>query len=278
MRGLLTERRPFLLLLGLLAFNLVLMSSSVRGDGEGSLLGRTILAASSPFIKAGSAIGRSASAFWHGYVDLIGVEQVNRDLRREVDLLRSKVHDLREMQGEVERLRTLLDLRDRVEVPSTGARVIAHGTGEGARTLLLDRGERHGLRRGDPVITARGLVGRIIEVGPGIGKVQTLTDPNSGVAALIQRTRVQGLVVGDGDSGCRMDYVMELSDIEIGDVVITSGLERIYPKGQIIGVVTELDEGEGLTRHVGVRPEVDIRRLEEVLVLHPRDGPGEAGS
>ena len=269
MSGLLAERRPFLLLMVLLAFNLILMSSRVRSDGEGSLLARGILTVASPFLKASAAVGSGLAHTWHAYIDLIGVEERNGRLRIELDGLRAQVHGLEEMTNEMERLRGLLELQENLDANSTAARVIAHGTGQGVRTLLLNRGERHGVRLSDPVVTSRGLVGRVVEVGPAISKVQTLSDPNSGVAALIQRTRVQGLVVGEGESGCRMEYVMELSDVEVGDVIITSGLDRIYPKGLVIGVVTELGEGEGLTQFVGVHPEVEFRRLEEVLVLHP---------
>jgi rod shape-determining protein MreC len=272
MPGLLTERRPFFLLLGLLAFNFILMSSRVRSDAEGSLLGQAILALSSPFLKASSAIGRGTADTWRHYVDLQDVERRNREMREDVAALSLRVHELEEMQLEVGRLRVLLELRDQIVMPSTAARVIALGSSEGVRTLLLNRGERHGVRVMDPVITTRGVVGRVLEVAPSISKVQTLADPNSGIAALIQRTRVQGLVVGEGGRGCRMEYVMELSDVEVGDVIITSGLDQIYPKGHTIGVVTELGEGEGLTRFVGVRPEVDFRRLEEVLVLHSEAG------
>jgi rod shape-determining protein MreC len=268
MPGFLTERRPFFLLLGLLAFNFILMSSRVRSGGEGSLLGQAVLAVSSPFLRAAAAIGRGTTYTWYRYIELQDAERRNRELRDDVTALSMRVHELEEMQLEVGRLRTLLELRDQLVVPSTAARVIALGTTESARTLLLNRGEQHGVRINDPVITTRGVVGRVMEVAPSISKVQTLADPNSGIAALIQRTRVQGLVVGEGDRGCRMEYVMELSDIEVGDVIITSGLDQMYPKGYMIGVVTELGEGEGLTRFVGVRPEVDFRRLEEVLILH----------
>ncbi len=269
MSGLLTERRPFLLLIGLLAFNLILMSSRVRSDGEGSLLARGILTVASPFLKASAAVGSGTAHTWQAYIYLIDVEETNERLRSDLDGLRAQVHGMEEMSNEMERLRGLLDLQESLDAESTAARVIAHGTGQGVRTLLLNRGERHGVRMSDPVVTSRGLVGRVIEVGPAISKVQTLADPNFGVAALIQRTRVQGLVVGEGETGCRMEYVMELSDVEVGDVIITSGLDRIYPKGQVIGIVTDLGEGEGLTQFVGVQPEVEFRRLEEVLVLHP---------
>ena len=119
-----------------------------------------------------------------------------------------------------------------------------------------------------------GLIPAIIQ-DEGTGKVQTILDPNAGVAGLIQRTRVQGMIVGDGDRGCRMEYVSELANVEVGDVVVTSGLDQIYPKGYTLGVITAIGEGEGLTKIVEIRPEVDFRRLEEVLVLLKPEGPPE---
>jgi rod shape-determining protein MreC len=104
--------------------------------------------------------------------------------------------------------------------------------------------------------------------------VQLLIDPNSGVAGIFQRTRGQGMIVGMGDRGCRMEYVSELENVEVGDVVVTSGLDQIYPKGLTVGVVVSVEEGDQLTKHIIVRPEVDFRRLEEVLVL--LSSPAEA--
>lgn len=273
MAGLLSERKPFLLLLVLLALNLVLMSGSVRSARGGSVLEEGILTLASPLLKAASITTRWISDVWSGYVDLRGIREQNADLRRRMDRLALRAQELEEMRHEVARLRQMLDLRERVRRPSVAAHVIAQGTAGGSRNLLLDRGARSGIRIGQPVIAPRGLVGRVIESAPTISKVQTILDPSSGVAALIQRTRVQGLVVGEGDRGCRMEYVIELSDVEVGDVVVASGLDRIYPKGHLIGVVASLGEGERLTRYVGVRPEVDFRRLEEVLVLLDAEGP-----
>ena len=267
MPALLTERKPFFLLLVLLTFNLILISSSVRGGRGGSILEESILVITSPFLKAASAATGWIGDAWSAYGDLRGVKQENLELRRGLSDLRIRTQGLEELRAETMRLRRILDLRESSRFDSVAAHVITQGTSGGSRTLLLDRGTASGIRVNQAVVTERGLVGRVIEATGGLTKVQTILDPNSGVAALIQRTRVQGLVVGEGDRGCRMEYVIELSDVEVGDVVVTSGLDRIYPKGQVIGVVASLGQGEGLTRFVGIRPEVGFRRLEEVLVL-----------
>jgi rod shape-determining protein MreC len=272
----LVERKPFLLLLLLLALHLGLMSSRLRGASGGSLLEDAILTVASPFLKGASWMGRGTAGSWRSYVDLRGVEEENRRLHHEVDDLAPRAREAEEARLEVERLRRLLDLRSEVESPTLAARVIAKLEGGGAHTLLLDRGSHDGLRTNQPVITPRGVVGRVIEAAPGVAKVQTILDPNSGVAALVQRTRVQGIVVGEGRGGCRMEYLSELSQVEVGDVVVTSGLDQIYPKGYIIGTVSEIAEGEGLTKNVAIRTEVEFRRLEEVLVfLRPVVAPAE---
>ncbi len=275
MTGVLTERKPFLLLLVLLTLNLILMSSRVRGSGRGPLLEDAILGVASPILKAASWIAGGTADAWQSYVDLRGVARENARLHEEVARLAPKANEAEEARRELERLRQLLDLRGEVEARTLAARVVALGSLGGARTLDLDRGRRDGLQVNQPVITPRGVVGRVIEAAPGIGKVQLILDPNSAVAALVQRTRVQGMVVGEGDRGCRLDYVSELANVEVGDVVVTSGLDEIYPKGYLIGVVSAIEEGEGLTKIVKVRPEVDFRRLEEVLVVLKTEGDRE---
>ncbi len=272
MAGVFSERKPFVLLLVLLSFHLVLMSSYVPGSGRGSLLEEALLSVVSPFLKAAAWVSRGTVGTWRAYVDLRSVEQENRRLRAEVEALAPKTQEAEEARLEVERLRQLLDLRGQVEFPSLPAHVIALRSAGGAFTILLDRGSRDGVRRDQPVITPKGVVGRVVEAAPGISKVQTILDPNSSVAALLQRTRTQGMVVGEGDRGCRMEYVSELADVEVGDVVVTSGLDQIHPKGYTIGMVTEIAEGEGLTKLVKIRTEVDFRRLEEVVVVERPEG------
>lgn len=269
----LSNRKPYLLLFLLLGLHLVLMSSRVRGPRQDSVLEEAILAICAPVLKVSDWISGGLATGWNGYVALIGVERMNRALRAERDILAGRAAAGLEARREVERLRALLELREQIEHPTKAARVISRGAGGTPMILLLDRGQREGITLHQPVITQRGVVGKIIESAPGVSKVQTILDPNAGVAALIQRTRVQGILVGEGDGLCRLEFISRLSNVEVGDVVVTSGLDRIHPKGIILGVVTALGEGEGLTRMVEVRPEIDFMSLEEVLVLQPGAQP-----
>jgi rod shape-determining protein MreC len=278
MANLLIERKPYLLLLVLLTCNLVLMSSRVRAGGSASLLEEAVLTLCSPFLRVASWVAEGVQGTWNAYVDLRRVERENRRLRTETERLAAAAHEAEEFRQEARRLREILGLRDQAAHPTIAARVVGRVASEGSRLLLLDRGRRDGVRPNMPVTTPRGVVGRVIDVAPGISKVQTIRDPNSGVAALLQRTRVQGMIVGAGEAGCRMDYVSELSQVEVGDVVVTSGLDQIHPKGALIGVVSAIGEGEGLTKLIEVRPEVDFTRLEEVLVLLKPEGPPAGGA
>ena len=273
----LAQRKPHLLLFLLLSLNLVLMAASVRGVHGTSLLSEAILSIAAPFLKAAAWSADTVAGLWGGWVDLRGVEAENRRLRAEAGTLTLQAREAEEARQEVRRLRELLALREESGRRAVAARVIARGAGGSARILLLGSGTRDGIARDQAVITPRGVVGRVIEAAAGTSKVQTILDPNSGVAALLQRTRVQGILVGDGDSGCRLEFVSELARVDVGDVVVTSGLDEIHPKGAILGVVTEVGETKDLTRHVKVRPEVDFGRLEEVLVLTgspPTNGMG----
>jgi rod shape-determining protein MreC len=271
----LPERRPFLLLVLLLSSLLVLMSSQVRTGRGTSLLEDSLLNVTGPLVRGVSGSAGSVAGLWTSYVDLRGARAQNLELRSRLGRLEEQGREGEEFRRENLRLRELLDLKRAQEFPSLAAEVLALGAVGQSRTALIGRGSRDGVRRDMPVVNRHGVVGRVIAVGDRVAKAQLLIDPNSGVAGIFQRTRGQGMVVGMGDRGCRMEYVSELENVEVGDVVVTSGLDQIYPKGLTIGVVISVEEGDQLTKNIMIRPEVDFRRLEEVLVLlNPEtDGP-----
>jgi rod shape-determining protein MreC len=271
----LAQRKPHLLLFLLLSLNLVLMAASVRGVRGASLLDEAIMSIAAPFLKAAAWSSDTVAGMWTGWVDLRRVEDENRRIRAESGTLMLQAREAEEARQEVRRLRELLALREDIGREAIAARVIARGSAGGARILLLGSGSRDGIAIGQAVITPRGVVGRVIESAVGTAKVQTILDPNSGIAALVQRTRVQGILVGDGDGACRLEFVSEVARVDVGDVVVTSGLDGIHRKGAILGVVAEVGGVKDLTRHVKVRPEVDFQRLEEVLVLKAEEAPGD---
>jgi len=263
----LPERRPLLLLVTLLSSLLILMSYQVRTGRGNSLLEDSLLSITGPFVRAVSGGASALGELWSSYADLRGTRRENLQLRSRLARLEEFGRQGEEFRRENLRLREILDLEQNLETPSLAAEVLALGPTGQARTALINRGSRDGVKRNMPVVNRQGVVGRVIAVGGGVAKVQLLVDPNSGVAGMFQRTRGQGMVVGWGDRGCRVEYVSELEQVEVGDVVVTSGLDQIYPKGFTIGVVRSVEEGDQLTKNIMLQPEVDFHHLEEVLVL-----------
>ena len=272
------ERRPLFLLVLILASLLVLMSHQVRTRRGNTMLEDGLLNLSAPLVKGASGSVGFLSGFWQGYVDLRGARRENLALRSRMAQLEEVGREGEEFRRENVRLRDLLELQRNQDIPSLAAEVVSLGASSQSRTALLNRGSKDGVKRDMAVVGRKGVVGRIIAVGSGISKVQLIIDPNSGVAGVFQRTRAQGMVVGVGDRGCRMDYVSDLEDVVVGDVVVTSGLDEIYPKGLTIGVVASVEEGDQLTKNIAIRPEVDFHHLEEVLILKTEaQGPEHAG-
>lgn len=210
---------------------------------------------------------------WHGYLDLRGVRAENEALRREIDVLRIDLQAEHALAARSEQLRELLDLHDRAQLTTEAADIIGVGASPDFLTVTLGKGTRDGLRSDMAVLAPEGVVGRVVTPGARAAKVQLLVDRNAAAGALIERTRVQGVVLGTGEGRLRMDYVAEMGDVQVGDTVVTSGIDGIYPKGFAIGEVEALEGSRGLYTSITVRPAVDIRSLESVLVvLTPQAG------
>jgi rod shape-determining protein MreC len=164
-------------------------------------------------------------------------------------------------------LQQLLDLRSGLEVKTTGASVIGAGASAEFRTVTLDKGTSEGLRPDMAVISPSGVVGRVIMPTARASKLQLLIDRNAAAGALVERSRAQGVVVGTGTELLRMDYVSGTADLKVGDRIITSGIDGIYPKGFVIGQIESIERGAGEFSGITVRPAVDFSGLESVLVV-----------
>ncbi len=206
---------------------------------------------------------------WSSYVGLRGLREENEVMSREVASLRLELQEQRALAEQARNLERLLGLHETLDVPTRGARVIATDATPYFRTITIDLGSLHGLRPDLAVIVPAGVVGRVVGVpGQRAAQVQLLVDRNAAAGALIERTRATGVVVGtDDESVMRMDYVSNLQDVRVGDRIVTSGTDGIYPKGFIIGDVTAVAEGIGLYRTIDVAPAVDVSQVEEVLVV-----------
>jgi rod shape-determining protein MreC len=173
----------------------------------------------------------------------------------------------REVSAENERLRRLLLMRQELAPASIGATVVSLRHTSTERMLVLDRGSRDGVRVDQAVVAWGGAVGRVIEVGVSHAKVRLLTDPNSGIAGVVQRSRAQGLVQGTGKDTLDYAFVSRLDDVVLNDRTVTSGAVGIFPRGFGIGRVSSILEKPDGSRRIELAPEIDYRSIEEVLVL-----------
>ena len=228
-----------------------------------------MLDALAPFQVVFSWLGRSVGGVWSGYVDLVGARRDNQRLQERVAGLESELVRLGELERENARLAELLSLRAQPRGRrSYGARVIARDPGPLSMTLTIDRGERDHVRRGMAVLAPQGVVGQVAEASHTAARVVLLTDHNSGIDAIVQRSRARGIVQGGTDGSCYMNYLSRDADVVVGDRVLTSGLDRVFPKGIVIGEVVDVSRRHrGLLQAAVVQPSVALDRLEEVLVV-----------
>lgn len=270
------ETRDSRILLAVLVLtHLVLVSRQVDVGGGTSLLERTVFRVLSPVQTGVGATVRAVRGALASYVWLRGVASENEALRGRLRAAEVELQRVREEAREAPRLRELLELRQVLPLQAVAGHVIARDGTPWFRTVTLDVGQRRGVRLDDAVISPTGVVGRVVEVGPEAAKVQLLLDRDSGVGARIERSRVTGVVGGQvgfadrGTSDLVMKYVPALADVVVGDVVVTSGLDRIFPKGLVVGRVRSAGAGDGLFKELQVAPSAGFERLDEVLVLRP---------
>lgn len=263
-------RRNLALLLVLLAVQLVLMSGSARSKDGSTLLESGVMRATSPFVRMSSAIGGAIRGAATGVRETWNARAENRHLRGEVLDLRRRLAELKEGSEETERLRALLRVREETVPDGVVARVLARTQSKQAQILVVDRGTDDGVTLDCPVVAYGGVVGRVVFADTGRAKVLLVTDPNSSIAGIVQRGRVEGMVVGQGEDPLAMDYVSGYEDVVLGDRVVTSGMDGIFPKGFGLGRVTYVSDVERISKTIRLKPAVDPRSLEEVVVLPDR--------
>ena len=253
---------------GLLLISLLLFSVSIRSQTYRDPVGRVVLDAVAPFQEVFSGIGRGVGQLWTGYIGLVDARRENQRLTQEVAGLQSELVRVGELERENARLAELLSFRARIEGTVYGARVIARDPSPLAMTLTIDRGERDHIRRGMAVLAPQGVVGQVAEASHAAARVLLLTDHNSGIDAVVQRSRARGIVQGGTDGSCYMNYLGRDADVAVGDRVVTSGLDGIFPKGVVVGEVIDVSRRQrGLLQAAVVRPSAALDRLEEVLVV-----------
>ncbi|OIO90402.1 MAG: rod shape-determining protein MreC [Anaerolineae bacterium CG2_30_64_16] len=226
-----------------------------------------------PFLVAFNGLGRQINNVFTTARDLATLRSRNQQLQAQADTLIIDNLRLKEVGSENERLRELLRFRQLNPTydfrgGQVIARVISGGTSNYLATIAIDLGAEHGIEPGMPVVTERGLVGRIYKVGPSTSTVLLITDPSSGVQALVKRNRAVGVVTGQAGAQPVMDFVPQDADISVGDEIITSGLGGNFPKNLVIGQVVSVHQRDyEMFQQATIRPTVNFDRLEFVLVI-----------
>jgi rod shape-determining protein MreC len=261
------------LLLGALVFaHLIAISRQVDSGGM-SLLERLVFMALSPVQRGFSGTLHGVSGAWRAYVDLRGVHAENNKLRERMRVLETEIQKRQQLADEAGRLREVLALKQILPVETVAAEVTSRDVMPWFRTMVVNKGQDDGVSLNAAVLSPTGVVGRVISLGRREAKVQILLDRDAGVGVLIERTRVTGVVSGQsgvsdaGSGDLVMKYVSTLADVAPGDVVVTSGLDNLFPKGLVVGRVRSVLPGSGLFKEILVAPSAQFDRLEEVLVV-----------
>jgi rod shape-determining protein MreC len=262
------RRNRILLSTGLflvLAAGLVLRTSGGRYRDDP--LSRFFLEVVTPLQRTSAVVRGTLLRAWRDVTDVLHAREELGTLRDRTRVLEQEAARLAEAELENERLKRLLDFRETLRGDLVAARVVGRDATGLSRTLTIDRGEADGVKKGAAVLVPEGVVGQVFLVSGHAARVLLISDHNSGVDALVQRTRARGIVEGTVDGGCGLKFLKRTEDVQIGDLVVTSGLDGIFPKALPVGRVTAVDKrGQGLFQYAELAPDADFERLEEVLI------------
>jgi rod shape-determining protein MreC len=226
-----------------------------------------------PFEKAIAWVQSSSGNLWHNYFYLRGVRQENRDLKAEIERLRIAQVRMSEDAGQARRLQTLLGFKEQFISQTVAAQVIGSSGSEQSRSVFIDKGWRDGIRPDMAVITADGVVGKVLRVyGAKVLETSTseillINDQSSGVGAILEKSRLQGILRGSAAGEVILEKVMADEQVQPGERVLTSGGDQIFPKGLAVGTVMKSVAGSDLFLNIKVKPAANLSKLEEVLVI-----------
>jgi rod shape-determining protein MreC len=261
------RQRTGILFVAVMLLHVVLISAQVNSKSGVPVLEAVTFGIFSEAQRTMSGAVSSVRRVWTGYIGLRHLKQENDALKRDLAAAQIAAQEQSALASRARGLEKLLELRDRTSLQTAAAEIIGTAPMQDFRTVTIDKGTREGLRPDMAVIAPAGVVGRIVVPSARSAKVQLLVDRNAAAGAIVERSRAQGVVVGVGGDRLEMEYVSEGYDLVVGDVVVTSGIDGIYPKGFVIGRIESLERSGGAYKRIVVRPAVDFNGLEEVLVV-----------
>ncbi|HAO94004.1 MAG: rod shape-determining protein MreC [Deltaproteobacteria bacterium GWB2_55_19] len=235
-----------------------------RGFILREILSRTV----SPMQRLMLGVQGSVKGVWSGYVNLANVSEENERLRKTLTLVNEDNLRLKEEINLAERLKSILEYKDQLPHKSKAAVIIGFNKEPWARTVTIDKGAKDGIAKDLAVINPIGVVGRVIDVNTHTSQVLLGSDLRSNIDVIVQRSRIKGVAEGNGTDGFLLKYIRQIDDVRLGDIVITSGLSGVFPKGVAVGEVVKIEKGrDNFFKSIEVRPAVNIHQTEEVLVI-----------
>jgi rod shape-determining protein MreC len=272
------RQRTAVLFIAVVVGHIILISAQVNSSAGVPLLEVVTFGAFAEVQRGAAGLTGSIRDAWSGYGNLRHVRAENEQLRRQLGELQVQFQQERARAERAAQLEKLLGFRQELRVDTIAAGVIGASASLDFRGVTIDKGTATAVTANMAVIAPTGLVGRVVTPTANASKVQLLIDRNAAAGALVERSRAQGIVIGESKDTLRMDFVAATADVKVGDTVVTSGVDGIYPKGFVIGKVEQAENGNGMYKAIRVRPSVEFNRLEEVLVVKTPPAQGGDGS
>jgi rod shape-determining protein MreC len=270
MDTLLGRYKNLVVLAAILFAQIIALAMQVRRpttEGETRLIRVWATTAVTPFEKAVVHTQKWAHDKWNGYIYLRHVDQENQELKAEIERMKLEQARLSEDATMARRIQTLLAFKEQYVENTVAAQVIGTSGSDQSRVLYIDKGSSDGIKPDMAVITPTGVVGKVVQVFPGSSQVLPINDQLSGVGAALKAMRLQGILKGAPNGTTTLQYIMSDEPVKVGEEVITSGGDRIFPKGLPIGTVASVEPGKDLFLNIRVIPSARLDRLEEVLVV-----------
>jgi rod shape-determining protein MreC len=270
MESVLGRYRNLIILVGVLFLQVLGLAVQVKrsADAESTRLIRIWAVSTITPLERVLVWGQKGTGnLWHNYFYLRGVRAENRQLKEQIERMRLEQARLSEDAAQARRLQALLAFKEQFVLKTVAAQVIGSSGSDSSRILYIDKGENDGLARDMAVVTADGIVGKVLQVFPSVSQVLLINDQSSGVGAILEKSRLQGVLKGTANGEVALERLMSDEQVEAGETVLTSGGDQIFPKGLPVGTVAHVGGGKDLFLNVRVRPAANLSKLEEVLVV-----------
>ncbi|MGC2449024.1 MAG: rod shape-determining protein MreC [Candidatus Sulfotelmatobacter sp.] len=273
MESVLGRYRNLIILVGVLFLQVLGLAVQVKRGNNNSeekdtrLIRIWAVGAISPFERGIVWVQNSSGNIWHNYFYLRGVRAENRELKAQIEQMRLEQVRLTEDASQARRLQNLLAFKEQFIAKTVAAQVIGSSGSDLSRVVYIDKGKNAGIDRDMAVITADGIVGKVLLVYPNEAQVLLISDQSSGVGAILENSRLQGVLRGSPNGEVALERIMSDETVQPGETVLTSGGDQIFPKGLHVGTVTKVGAGKDLFLNIKIRPAADLSKLEEVLVL-----------